>query len=158
MAVSGVSKAEIETHPGVLRVVPDSVKRITAYSWGLDRLDQLHLPLDNVYSPFYTGEGVDVYVVDTGIDTNHIEFAPNTYKREVRNIYVLPGDTLSNNTDNEGHGTHVSGTVGGNTVGVSPGASIFGVKVLNANGNAFFLLLISADIRCLPATECRDCV
>lgn len=66
LVVSGLSEDILLTsHPGILRVVPDSIKRITAYSWGLDRIDQIDLPLDGSYTPSYSGLGVDVYVVDT---------------------------------------------------------------------------------------------
>ncbi|HEU5303979.1 MAG TPA: S8 family serine peptidase, partial [Gemmatimonadales bacterium] len=43
-------------------------------SWGLDRVDQRKLPLSNSYSYTATGAGVNVYIIDTGIRTSHIEF------------------------------------------------------------------------------------
>ena len=43
-------------------------------SWGLDRVDQLNLPLDDVYEPIGDGNGVDVYVIDTGINAGHVDF------------------------------------------------------------------------------------
>ena len=65
VAVSGISEWDLRSHPGVLEVHRDTKKHITAYSWGLDRIDQLSLPLNGNYSPAYHGVGVDVYVVDT---------------------------------------------------------------------------------------------
>jgi hypothetical protein len=114
--------------------------------WGLDRLDQQHLPLSGTYNPAYNGTGVNVFVVDSGIDTTHVEFAPNAvFQRDVRNLYDryvtvgADGDELqgvvSDNNDYVGHGTHCAGTIGGNTVGVSPGANIYGVKVLSKQGD-----------------------
>ena len=44
-------------------------------SWGLDRIDQINLPLDDVYQPIGDGNGVDVYVIDTGININHEDYA-----------------------------------------------------------------------------------
>ena len=48
------------------------------YSWGLDRIDQLNLPLDRATysapSDSNGGEGVEIFIVDTGIDTTHVEF------------------------------------------------------------------------------------
>ena len=81
----------------------------------------------------FNGTGVDVYVADTGIDTLHQEFATPT-SRVVENIFNAFG-SVTTDTDGHSHGTHCSGTVGGNTIGVSSGANIFGVKVLSNSGS-----------------------
>ena len=64
---------------------------------------------------------MDVFVIDTGLDTSHIEFArlPGMHVRTVKNLfdaYSERPDSPSNNTDGEGHGTHVAGTVQYSTV------------------------------------------
>ena len=64
---------------------------------------------------------MDVFVIDTGLDTSHIEFArlPGMHVRTVKNLfdaYSQSPDSPSNNTDGEGHGTHVAGTVQYSTV------------------------------------------
>ena len=108
--------------------------------WGLDRINQKRLPLDSRYHPVaYNGTGSNVFIVDTGIDTDHEQFSVRgNNKRIVKNLFdVADPDQLivPTNNDNVGHGTHVAGTIGGNDVGVSPGANLYGVRVLDENGS-----------------------
>ena len=126
----------VRTLPGVESVTRSKVYRTNSLSWGLDRIDQTNLPLDGHYSPDFNGTGVNVFVVDSGIDTEHIEFKPLKGKRarRVENIFDVSAESVLPNNDGVGHGTHVAGIVGGNTVGVSPGCNIYGVKVLSSNG------------------------
>jgi len=43
--------------------------------WGLDRIDQQDLPYNNLFAPAGDGAGVHVYIIDTGINSAHTEFA-----------------------------------------------------------------------------------
>ncbi|KAI0804442.1 subtilase [Xylaria sp. FL0064] len=73
------------------------------------------------------GEGITAYVVDTGILTTHEEFQG----RATLAFNAIEG---SKDTDENGHGSHVSGTIGGATFGVAKNVKLIGVKVLDANG------------------------
>ncbi|WP_197320185.1 S8 family peptidase [Saccharomonospora sp. NB11] len=97
-------------------------------SWGLDRIDQRDLPLDDSYTPPTSASNVTAYVIDTGV-SEHSEFGSR----------LLPGvDFVDNDddaTDENGHGTHVAGTIGGSSYGVAPDVKLVGVRVLDANGS-----------------------
>lgn len=99
--------------------------------WGLDRIDQKPNALNSKYYSTSTGGvGADVYVVDTGIDIAHPEF-------EGRAIWG--GNFVDNvNTDCNSHGTHVAGTVGSKTYGVSKKTKLIAVKVLDCSGGGSF--------------------
>jgi len=95
--------------------------------WGLDRIDQRNLPLNATYNSNWTGSGVRVYVIDTGIRTTHTQFGGRA-----SNVFDAFG---GNGADCNGHGTHVSGTIGGSTYGVAKSALLRGVRVLDCNGS-----------------------
>ncbi|KAI0861319.1 subtilase [Xylaria cubensis] len=73
------------------------------------------------------GQGITAYVVDTGIRTTHEEFQG----RATMEFNAIEG---SPDTDENGHGSHVSGTIGGATFGVAKNVKLIGVKVLGADG------------------------
>ncbi|XP_041453250.1 aqualysin-1-like [Lytechinus variegatus] len=97
-------------------------------TWGLDRIDQRSLPLNNGYSPRGTGSGYTVWVIDTGVRDSHNEFGSRAQQKA-----NFAGD--SNAGDCNGHGTHCAGTVGSDTYGVATKVNIKGVKVLNCEGS-----------------------
>jgi subtilisin family serine protease len=105
----------------------DSVQ--SGAEWGLDRIDQRALPLDSVYSYRPSGDGVRVYVVDTGVRSSHSDFTGR----------VVSGFTSIRDgrgwEDCNGHGTHVAGTIAGELYGVAKGATIVPVRVLDCAGS-----------------------
>jgi subtilisin family serine protease len=127
--------AALESNPAVLNIEQDQIITINSDQsdppWGLDRIDQSDLPLNQHYVDRSNGTGVTAYVVDTGI-APHTEFGNRLV---IGRNYAgnLNGDL--NYTDCNGHGTHVAGTIGSDTYGVAERVTLVPVRVLDCNGN-----------------------
>jgi len=94
-----------------------------------DRIDQAKRPGDGKYSfPDSAGQGVNIFVVDTGIRITHNEF-------EDRAKFGGSFCTGCNDQDENGHGTHVSSIAAGKTLGVARKANLIAVRVLDATGS-----------------------
>lgn len=120
----------LEKNPEVDFIVQDHLFYIDTLqtptpSWGLDRIDQRDLGLDNSYEYEADGTGVHVFILDTGIDHFHSEFEGRI---EDRKNFVNDGSPFDT-TDCLGHGTHVAGIAAGKTVGVARNSTIHVMKV-----------------------------
>lgn len=163
-AADGGGGMDLSGLPGVQSVSPDMVVKISppaggsagvvsaprgraaarqagASAWGVDRVNQAALPLDGKTSTACypaRGAGVTVYVLDTGIATGHAQFQGRA------SGVVAPGAPYASAADEDGHGSHVAGTVAGATTGVAPAATIVGVRCLDANGGGRIVDVLSA--------------
>jgi len=131
--LTGQAAAALARNPRVAFVEPDQEVAVSATqspaTWGLDRIDQRDLPLSNSYTYNQTGQGVNLYVIDTGVLATHQEFAGR-----IGNGYTAIADGRGT-TDCNGHGTHVAGTAGGTTYGVAKQVTIHPVRVLDCQGS-----------------------
>jgi subtilisin family serine protease len=98
-------------------------------SWGLDRIDQVDLPLDSSYTYATTADNVTAFVIDTGVRATHETFGG----RVTGGFDAVDGD--GDPDDGYGHGTHVAGTIGGSEYGVAKGVNIVPVRVLDDSGS-----------------------
>ena len=146
--LSGTELTAIRQDPTVAYVQPNRVFRTEAEStgtpvrhpavqaeatqtkpvWGLDRVDQRNLPRDKKYYATATGAGVTAFIVDTGIAAGQQDL------HHVGTGVDVVGDGQGTN-DCAGHGTHVSGTVGGGEYGVAKSVTLIPIRVLDCDGN-----------------------
>jgi subtilisin family serine protease len=122
----------------------------TGAPWNLVRIDERSLNLNGIYNYSPTaGEGVHVYVIDTGIEANNVDFGSRA-----SNGYDAIGG-LGSGSDCNGHGTHVAGTVAGTKYGVAKRATLVGVRVLNCNGSGTMAGVI-AGVNWVTAHHVKD--
>lgn len=100
--------------------------------WGLARVSHRKTLSFGTYNKYLYagdgGEGVDAYVIDTGTNTDHVDFEGRAHWGKT----IPNGDA---DVDGNGHGTHCSGTIAGKKYGVAKKAKVYAVKVLRSNGS-----------------------
>ena len=121
----------LQHNPAVAYIEEDGVATISTTqsnaTWGLDRTDA-RSGLSGTFTYTNTGLGVNAYIIDTGIDTGHTEFTGR--------IGATSFDAFTDGqSDCNGHGTHVAGTVGGTTYGIAKNVTLVRVRVLDCAGS-----------------------
>jgi cerevisin len=100
--------------------------------WGLARISHRNSLSFGTFNKYlYSadgGEGVDVYVIDTGTNVDHVDFEGRAHWGK-----TIPANDIDQ--DGNGHGTHCSGTIAGKKYGVAKKANVYAVKVLKSNGS-----------------------
>ncbi|KAG6008102.1 hypothetical protein E4U21_004984 [Claviceps maximensis] len=130
----------LQEHPDIDYIEPDqevsgsAIVRQPNPPWGLSRISHRNPGLFDYVFDDAAGAGVCVYVIDSGVDATHPDFRGRAFQIQ---SYV-PGS----NIDDNGHGTHVAGTVGSYTFGVAKKVIILGVKVLRADNRGEWSAII----------------
>lgn len=106
--------------------------------WGIKRIQA-----PAVHANSIDGTGINVAILDTGIDYSHPDLAAN-YKGGYDFV-----NTDNDPMDDAGHGTHVAGTVAAidndiGVIGVAPGIDLYALKVLNSEGSGSYSNIIAA--------------
>ena len=128
-ALAGVKTVELDVVQYAYKGKPVPPAPVQGIPWGVGKIEA---PF--VWSSYLLrGAGVNVGIIDTGIDIDHPDLAAN-----VKGGWNCIAETVNFDDDN-GHGSHVAGTVAGidNTIGVigvAPSANLYGIKVLNRSG------------------------
>ncbi|PHH85151.1 hypothetical protein CDD83_830 [Cordyceps sp. RAO-2017] len=141
---------DIKNHPQVHTVEPDAIVNSAEFEtqyyapWGLGALNAdsgSDVNLDRYTYDSRAGEGTWAYVIDSGINRNHVEF----------NGRAIPGKCFASDCpphddwgDGNGHGTQVAGVIGGMTYGVAKKATLVDVRVLNKCNGATMTISIKA--------------
>lgn len=126
--ILGVEPEQVMYALSAPATVAPEVADTDAFTWGLQAT--------GVHESPWTGEGVRLAVLDTGIDLRH----PDVVGRRVFNETFIPGETVQ---DGNGHGTHTSGSAAGprtsptgsRRYGVAGGVSLYIGKVLSDAGS-----------------------
>jgi subtilisin family serine protease len=132
---------KVRRDPNVKYVEQDQMMKISGTQftapWGLDRIDQTSAPLSGSFTYETTGSTIDAYIFDTGIKPDHNEFTGR-----IRPGFNAITAGVAPDDDN-GHGTHVAGVVGGTRYGVAKAINLIPVKVLDRFGTGTFTQIIA---------------
>ncbi len=138
MNVSNSEIKNLKNNPDVVSIEPDYQVQIQTSNYNTLNWTTKDINIQTAWNGNYTGKGIKIAVIDTGIDTTHPAltvsggmsvFSDNSYQ------------------DDNGHGTHVAGIIASKNnpyvVGVAPDVQLYAVKVLNAYGSGWVSNIIA---------------
>lgn len=128
--------AKVQSMPGVTIGLVKPIKHATFVKtqspWGLQKISTNQVPIADEmlnHGMYYTdaslGRGVDVYILDTGINIEHIAFTGRA-----NSVWSYNNDE----SDGNGHGTHVAGIATGEQFGIASHAQVHNYRILDASG------------------------
>lgn len=144
--VTSAGLAALRQQPDVAAIALDLPVEATQGISGTFSPSAIFIHADRVQQDFgLSGAGVNVAVLDTGVDTAHVDLAPHLIAQHCfnRNGACLPHNSAEsdNAQDQNGHGTHVAGIIAGqgqtSPRGVAAGVGLVAVRVLGPSGNGF---------------------
>jgi len=121
----------------LVNTTPIERRTSTTGLWGLDRIDQRGLPLDGQIVTAGQGQGVTVYVLDTGIRLDQVQFQGRLGTGH--DVVSSP----NGNGDCNGHGTWVAGVIGGEITGVAPQVTLVPIRMMGCGGVGYASDLIA---------------
>ncbi|KAJ6662567.1 hypothetical protein lerEdw1_011704 [Lerista edwardsae] len=120
--------------PHVDYIEEDSYVFAQSIPWNLERI----VPVQhgsNEYRPPNRGDLVEVYLLDTGVQSNHREIEGRVFVTDFENIPEEDGTRFHRQASKcDSHGTHMAGVLSGRDAGVAKGANVRSLRVLNCQG------------------------
>jgi hypothetical protein len=144
LKLSAYSVARLQEFPEVKYIEEETVAVATKTSipYHLDRVDQRELPLNNNFLPIGDGEGVDIYILDTGIFYEHKEFGNRAKFGGYDPVDEYKEENMEGR-DCDGHGTHVASLAAGRNYGTASGANIYSIRALGCSSSAPWGVIIA---------------
>lgn len=130
------------------KVDAENIAPYTNEDYDMSEQDMKAIRWTNTYKNNITGKGIVVAVIDTGCKTNHEDL-----KNNIAGTYNATNGTKKV-TDDDGHGTHVSGIIAASDnqvgiVGVAPDAGLYIIKVMSDDGHMYYSSIIRALKKCV---------
>ncbi|XP_054240092.1 proprotein convertase subtilisin/kexin type 9 [Indicator indicator] len=120
--------------PHVEYVEEDSYVFAQSVPWNLGRI-LLSQPSSGGYSPPNKGDLVEIYLLDTSVQSTHREIKGRVFVTDFENVPEEDGSRFHRQASKcDSHGTHMAGVLSGRDAGVATGASIHSLRVLNCQG------------------------